>query len=1008
MKKTLLLVLSVVTLQLNVLAQKLTETSAENIAANWLKECCGDNFVPQSVAYLKSDSSLCLVQMENGWVILNVTGSAYPVVAYSATGQYDLAAHHFSLEAEACKTRNENISVFVNAYSRIPRKFVPSKYRAASVAPLLTTKWSQDEPFNGMLPIDPSTMELSAAGCGPTAAAQVLNFHKFPSRGYGSNIYTPASNKYMGELSVNFADQTYSYATEEDIQKLFYHIGVAVSADYSSASTSSTMTSLCRALIKNFSYDPATCRLLKRSDYSNTEWIGLIKADLDKSQPIIYSGSNPTGGGHGFVIDGYENDRFFSVKWGWGGRNDGIYSIYALQGSEFNYTLDNYMITGIKPCASPVFKPDLTLLTKLSGSGPIILGSSNAFVSSEDTISDTDTAYIKFSLANFGAADMDATAEIQLLVNGIDIYKGAYKTVKMVVGSSYPYSFVLPVALKAGLNTITVNLDPKNTIAELDESNNSFIETIFVKKSFSEADLHFVATSYMADSLILSNTASPNDFQDDLASNLPLYSSFAIQNTGNVDMKSAVEINAYLDGVLFADTATAGKLVNGTISKFENLTLPALASGSHQLKIVIDPNDKIPEIDETNNVIIREFTAAIHSVIDKANLAFVPFSLEYDTVAVSQSANAQRLSDTLPVGLTVMFNAYLSNVGVLDALSFALKRVLRRNNAYYSESFFKYPAVLKPNSFASFKNISLGNLPVGDYELVLTADESNVVDEFNENDNRHIVRFAVVDVLPQASQPTGITVVSNGATLNYETAGVAGATSYTWTLVPAAAGTVTGSGATASVTWSDTYTGSAVLSVQPFNGTVSGNASAGLNISIASQFSPVISLQAATASLASTANSTATVKVESNTSWTAVSDQPWLTVSPLGAITGNGSLVFTAQANVAMTPRSATITISADGVSAQTISVSQQGSLVSGLNEPLYDISLYPNPASSELFIGTDSPSAVQFFDANGQLVFSAETVGNQPLDIDKLPSGMFTVKILSNNCTVVYLMQKL
>lgn len=71
------------------------------------------------------------------------------------------------------------------------------------------------------------------------------------------------------------------------------------------------------------------------------------------------------------------------------------------------------------------------------------------------------------------------------------------------------------------------------------------------------------------------------------------------------------------------------------------------------------------------------------------------------------------------------------------------------------------------------------------------------------------------------------------------------------------------------------------------------------------------------------AGSKATVEVASNTDWTAVSDQPWLTVSPTSH-TEDGTLTFTALTeNTSLAPRHATVTLSASGLAPKTVVVTQ-------------------------------------------------------------------------------------
>jgi hypothetical protein len=69
--------------------------------------------------------------------------------------------------------------------------------------------------------------------------------------------------------------------------------------------------------------------------------------------------------------------------------------------------------------------------------------------------------------------------------------------------------------------------------------------------------------------------------------------------------------------------------------------------------------------------------------------------------------------------------------------------------------------------------------------------------------------------------------------------------------------------------------------------------------------------------------STATSAVTSNTSWTASSNEAWLTISPASG-TGNGTLTFTAKQNTTVDQRTATVISAATGVNPVTITITQQ------------------------------------------------------------------------------------
>ena len=75
--------------------------------------------------------------------------------------------------------------------------------------------------------------------------------------------------------------------------------------------------------------------------------------------------------------------------------------------------------------------------------------------------------------------------------------------------------------------------------------------------------------------------------------------------------------------------------------------------------------------------------------------------------------------------------------------------------------------------------------------------------------------------------------------------------------------------------------------------------------------------------LGHTANAADTVRITSNTSWSVSVDQPWLSLTNSSG-TNNGEVICTATENTADLPRTATITVSGDGVENVTINVTQK------------------------------------------------------------------------------------
>lgn len=243
----------------------------------------------------------------------------------------------------------------------------------SSVGPLLTTTWDQHPYYNEMCPYDSAAGARSITGCVATATAQVMKFHNHPVTGYGS--HTNTCNPDYGPLTVDFGATTYDWAhmpnvltaasseTEANaVATLIYHVGVASDMEYSPNLSSTVNYSMSgtlqksaqRALLDHFKYRPDMAVVL-RDKYSNDEYCARLRAELDQSRPILYSGSDGHMG-HSFVCDGYNNDGLFHINWGWSGLADGYFVMGNLvpsaNGAGANsgtYNLQNAAIIGIRP-----------------------------------------------------------------------------------------------------------------------------------------------------------------------------------------------------------------------------------------------------------------------------------------------------------------------------------------------------------------------------------------------------------------------------------------------------------------------------------------------------------------------------------------------------------------------------------------------------------------------------------------------------------------------------------
>ena len=337
-----------------------------------------DKLTPRIVELPKSlgIDQFYVIQNEGGkgWVLMAANDVVQPILAYSDEGTLDLSEEmpdnlrywlgmynrQIKSAVEGGQTASSEVST---EWSNLRKGVRKAKQATVVVGPLVTSKWNQGYPYNEKCPNYTGSNGSSGqavTGCVATAMAQVMYYWNWPTQGQGSNSYTSSFKSdgvtySAGSQSVNFANQTYNWASMDDthsssndaVSTLMYHCGVAVSMKYGPSSgaqtirfPSSSETYACaqNALWKYFKYHPDSIKGYYRPGYSGqgysswteTNWKNMLKTELDKHRPIMYAGSDTDGAGHSFVCDGYRSDDYFHFNWGWGGRYDGYFTVNTL------------------------------------------------------------------------------------------------------------------------------------------------------------------------------------------------------------------------------------------------------------------------------------------------------------------------------------------------------------------------------------------------------------------------------------------------------------------------------------------------------------------------------------------------------------------------------------------------------------------------------------------------------------------------------------------------------
>jgi hypothetical protein len=76
---------------------------------------------------------------------------------------------------------------------------------------------------------------------------------------------------------------------------------------------------------------------------NDQQWKNLLKTDLDKGYPLYNSGCS-NAGCHAFVCDGYTDDDLFHYNFGWGGSQNGYYTVNNVNGFySWQSVINNYI-----------------------------------------------------------------------------------------------------------------------------------------------------------------------------------------------------------------------------------------------------------------------------------------------------------------------------------------------------------------------------------------------------------------------------------------------------------------------------------------------------------------------------------------------------------------------------------------------------------------------------------------------------------------------------------------
>lgn len=380
-------------------AAEVSPERAMAYAGAYLRNIVGSDLRPVSADAIVFDGTAALYVVSlapQGWAIIAADDVIAPIVGYSETGSLvadSLDANfrsYLGLFADDVAVRTERGDAASPAWATdtVPHT---NKDESLAVGPLINVAWNQSGKYRQYCPSSSSAGE-ALVGCVAVGMGQAMTVYRKPDRPVGYTSYTSAN---YGVLSVDYdSEAAYDWSAiikaqdsdsdGKECARLLYHCGVAVGMDYSKDGSGVTYMGIVPKVLKtHFGYSNKM-KNVSKSDYSNDEWVALLKNELNAGRPIIYAGYSSSGG-HCFNIDGYSSGGLFNFNFGWGGEGNGTFSI-----SGHEYTNRQMCLINFAPATGA---PQAVILSKTSAVKGSAVGTVVATLSTDTDMDDCEFAY---------------------------------------------------------------------------------------------------------------------------------------------------------------------------------------------------------------------------------------------------------------------------------------------------------------------------------------------------------------------------------------------------------------------------------------------------------------------------------------------------------------------------------------------------------------------------------------------------------------------------------------
>ncbi|MBL7047813.1 MAG: C10 family peptidase [Candidatus Marinimicrobia bacterium] len=351
-----------------IFSSEVSKSRADDVALKWYEHLSNaTKSIDTTLCHISNGDTLLFVYSfdDNGFTIVPGNDALPPILAYSKepsdiTDTTNIAFNdwiqRYSVMVDSANVRQSSNSSTIDRWDDIEDEDFLMHSTSRDVDALLTTVWQQEPYYNYECPYDEEEEQYTVVGCVAVAMGQIMKYHSHPEHGFGENEYESD----YGLLSVDFSEAEYDYSnmpnslTSENIElaTFLYHLGVSVNMDYGIESEGSWSDTGPNNPLKDYFFYSENMKSYSLSQ--NTEdWHDLLQNDLDNSLPIYYSG-----GGHAFVVDGYNSENLtYHINWGlWEGLLDGDFWIDDLTPGLWDFNEFDRITANIYPGLSVELK----------------------------------------------------------------------------------------------------------------------------------------------------------------------------------------------------------------------------------------------------------------------------------------------------------------------------------------------------------------------------------------------------------------------------------------------------------------------------------------------------------------------------------------------------------------------------------------------------------------------------------------------------------------------------